>query len=128
MIVVDVNVLVHLHLRGTSTVAAEALLESDSDWVAPVLWRSEFRNTLGTHLRCGGLTLEQALWIQDEAEDLMSGAEYDVDSATVLRLAQSSGCSAYDCEYVALARRLGTRLVTSDRQLLRTFPGVATPL
>jgi predicted nucleic acid-binding protein len=42
-----------------------------------------------------------------------------------LRLAARSGCSADDCECVALADDLGTRLVTTDRQLLRAFPAVA---
>jgi predicted nucleic acid-binding protein len=128
VIVVDTNVLVHLHLSGDGRVAAEALLVSDPEWVAPALWRSEFRNALATQLRRGALTLDQALLVQAEAEGLMSGGEYDVDSDTVLRLADSSGCSAYDCEYVALAKRLGCRLVTRDEQVLRAFSDVATAL
>jgi predicted nucleic acid-binding protein len=128
MIVVDANVLVHFYRPGEHTSAAVSLLQDDHDWVAPVLWRSEFRSTLATHVRRGGLTLNVALRIQDEAEDLMSGGEYDVDSDAVLRLAESSGCSAYDCEYVALAKRLGVRLVTRDKQVLSAFPEVATAL
>ena len=128
MIVVDANVLVHLHLPGKDRAVAEALLESDPDWVAPVLWRSEFRNALATHLRRAGLTLDQALRVQGEAEDLMSGGEYDVDSDAVLRLAEGSGCSAYDCEYIALAKKLGVRLVTRDEKVLCAFPDVATAL
>jgi predicted nucleic acid-binding protein len=56
----------------------------------------------------------------------MAGGEHHVTSEAVLRLAMSSGCSAYDCEFVALAQDLGARLVTSDTELLRAFPGVAT--
>jgi predicted nucleic acid-binding protein len=118
----------HLHLSDEGRLAAEALLLSDSEWAAPVLWRSEFRNALATHLRGGVLTLDQALLVQGEAEDFMSGSEYDIDSDTVLRLAESSGCSAYDCEYVALAKRLGCRLVTRDKQVLRAFPDIASAL
>ena len=110
MIVVDANVLVQLYRMGEHTAPAVALLGEEPDWGAPVLWRSEFRNALATHMRCGGLTLGLALRIQDEAEALMSGGEYDVDSNTVLRLAESSGCSAYDCEYVALAQKLGVQI------------------
>lgn len=46
MIVVDSNVLAYLYLPGEYSTAAEALLEQDSDWAAPILWRSEFRNIL----------------------------------------------------------------------------------
>ncbi len=39
----------------------------------------------------------------------------------MLRLAASSGCSAYDCEFVALAHELGVSLVTEDRRIRRSF-------
>ena len=51
-----------------------------------------------------------------------------VDSADVFRLVEASDCSAYDCEFVAAALALQTRLITSDRQLLRAFPTLASPL
>ena len=128
MIVVDANVVVCFYRPGEHTGAASALLKSDSEWVAPMLWRSEFRNTLATYVRHGEMSLDQAIRIQDEAEALMNGSEYEVESIAVLRLAESSGCSAYDCEYVALAKNLGVRLFTMDRQVLRAFPEVATGL
>ena len=46
MIVVDTNVLAYLYLPGEHSAIAEALLERDHEWAAPVLWRSEFRNIL----------------------------------------------------------------------------------
>jgi len=52
----------------------------------------------------------------------MSRAEYGVESHAVLTLALDSGCSAYDCEYVALADALGVPLVTFDAEILRAFP------
>ena len=72
--------------------------------------------------------MEEARSIQSEAEDLMSGAEFEVDSRGVLGLVRESDCSAYDCEYVALAMQLGIRLVTMDGKVLRAFPDVAVPL
>lgn len=51
-----------------------------------------------------------------------------VVSSDVLRLAARSGCSAYDCEFVALAKELGIALVTVDREVLRESPGVAVRL
>ena len=37
-------------------------------------------------------------------------------------LVASSDCSAYDCEFIALAQEHRVPLVTMDRQLLRDFP------
>lgn len=128
MIVVDSNVLAYLYLPGEYTAVAEALMEHDPDWAAPVLWRSEFRNILAGYMRRGKLTLEQAHALQSEAEDLLNGAEYEVDSRSVLELVRDSECSAYDCEFVALAMKLGTKLVTMDGKVLRSFPGIAVAL
>ena len=128
MIVVDTNILAYLYLPGEFTEAAEALLESDPDWAAPVLWRSEFRNILAGYVRRGSLGFDQALAIQEEAESLLTGAEYEVDSRSVMLLVKDSDCSAYDCEFVALARQLGTSLVTMDGNLLRAFSQIARAL
>ncbi|OQX16017.1 MAG: VapC toxin family PIN domain ribonuclease [Desulfobulbaceae bacterium A2] len=128
MIVVDTNVLAYLYLPGEYTAAAEALLEHHPDWAAPLLWRSEFRNILTGFLRRGQLTFVQVQDLQGEAEDLLRGAEYEIDSRSVLELVRDSQCSAYDCEFVALAMTLGTKLMTMDGKLLRSFPDVAVAL
>lgn len=128
MIVVDSNVLAYLYLPGEFTTAAERLLESDPDWHAPILWRSEFRNILAGCLRRGTLTLEQALAIQRESESLLDGAEHELDSRRMLELVRGCDCSAYDCEFIALAEMLGTRLVTMDGKLRKAFPNIAKPL
>ena len=128
MIVVDTNVLAYLYLPGEHTASAEALLEHEPDWAAPVLWRSEFRNILAGYMRRGSLTLEQACGLQREAESLLAGSEFEVDSLGVLELVRDSDCSAYDCEFISLALRLETRLVTMDKKLLRAFPKRAVAL
>ena len=128
MIVVDSNVLAYLYLPGQHTRHAEALLERDPQWAAPLLWRSEFRNILAGYLRREAITFKQACSLQHEAEDLLAGSEYAVDSDAVLKLVRDSDCSAYDCEFIALAIQLGTRLVTADKKLLRAFPEVAEAL
>ena len=122
MIVVDSNVLAYLYLPGERTADAEALLEQDPEWAAPVLWRSEFRNILAGYTRRKTLTFEQACSLQSEAEDLLSGAEFEVDSRAVLELVRDSDCSAYDCEFIALAIKLDTKLVTADKKVLTAFP------
>lgn len=128
MIVVDTNVIAYLLLPGNHTTAAEKLLRNDPDWVAPLLWRSEFRNVLTVYLRRDMLSLSETLVMMEQAERLMKGGEFTVNSARVLNLAASSNCSAYDCEFVSLAQELGTSLITSDRKLLAAFPDVCRAL
>ncbi len=128
MIVVDSNVVAYLYLPGEHTAKAEALLEQDPEWAAPVLWRSEFRNILAGCLRRRTLTIDQACELQSEAEDLLAGSEFEVDSKAVLELVRDSDCSAYDCEFIALANRLQVKLVTMDAKLLKAFPGRAVSL
>ncbi|MBM3345149.1 MAG: type II toxin-antitoxin system VapC family toxin [Betaproteobacteria bacterium] len=128
MIVVDTNVIAYLYLPGDHTAKAEALLDRDADWAAPRLWRSEFRNILTGCMRRGQLTFEQAQRLQAEAENLLADNEDDVDSTRVLQLARDSDCSAYDCEFVALAQQLGVSLFTVDTKILRAFPAHAVSL
>jgi predicted nucleic acid-binding protein len=128
MIVVDSNVLAYLYLPGEYTAAAEALLEQDSDWAAPILWRSEFRNILAGYMRRKAITFEQTYSLQREAESLLEGAEFEVETLAVLELVRDSDCSACDCEFIALAVRLDTIMVTMDKKLLRAFPKRAIAL
>lgn len=128
MIVVDSNVLAYLYLPGEYTPAAEALLERDPNWASPILWRSEFRNILAGYLRRKDISFEQAVSMQNEAESLLAGCEFEVESRTVLELVRDRDCSAYDCEFIALAMKLDTTLVTMDKKLLRAFPSRAVPL
>ena len=128
MIVVDTNVLAYLLIEGEWTARARSARLKDPAWVAPALWRSEFRNVLTLHQRHGGLPRAKALLLMGEAEGLLGAEDFQVDSARVLDLAAASGCTAYDCEFAALAEELQVPLVTSDRDLLKAFPALAVPL
>ena len=128
MIVVDANLLVYFYLRSEQSDLADKAFLKDPDWVAPLLWRSEFLSVLTACLRKGTLNLEAAIEIAGEAELLMEGGEFSVGSLDVLKLAAQSRCSAYDCEFVALARELNIPLVTTDKQILSDFPDTAMSL
>ena len=127
MIVVDANVLIYLWLRESYADVAEALLSTDSQWIAPLIWRSEFRNVVVGAVRRKNISRETALAALDGAERQMDGNEQMVDSRVVFRLAMQSGCTAYDCEYVALAEATGVPLITNDSQILKEFPSIARP-
>ena len=128
MIVVDSSVLAYLLLPSDFRPAAEALLRAEPDWTAPPLWRSEFRNLLAGYLRRGTLSFEKVIAVQLEAEELLADGEYSVESPAVMQLARESCCSAYDCEFVALAVKLNTMVVTLDKQILSEFPKRAVSL
>lgn len=125
MIVVDTNAVVHLLLGGDRTESARQAFQRDPEWAAPILWRSEFRSVLSLLIRRRALALSSALEAAREAEGLLAGREFNVETQTVLELAKESGCTTYDCEFVALAQDLGLQLVTSDREILAAFPALA---
>ena len=128
MIVADTNVLAYLLLPYEVSPQADALFKRDPEWAVPVLWRSEFRNLLAGYLRRKALTFDDILRVQSEAESLVAGNEHEVDSRRVLELVRDSQCSAYDCEFVALAARLGAKVVTLDAKVLKAFPQHAVAL
>lgn len=128
MIVADTNIISYLFLPTIYSDKSSQLYRIDPDWAAPELWRSEFRNVLALYLRQNILSLTEALALQDEAESLMADREFILPSVAVMNLVASSTCSAYDCEFVALARQLSVKLVTQDKKLLREFPETALSL
>jgi predicted nucleic acid-binding protein len=128
LIVADTNLIAYFLIKGPHTREAESVYNKDSKWIAPLLWRSEFRNLLILSLRRGILSLEEAIDLMGQAETLMGGHEHQIVSWRILRLAANSGCSAYDCEFAALALHLGIPLVTSDGALLANFKSVAVSM
>jgi len=128
LIVVDTNVLCYLALPGESSELAHRLYARDPQWCAPLLWIAELRNVLAGQVRRKSVTLETAVVIALRLETVMRGREFKVRSDDVLSLASRSGCTAYDCEFVALAKELRVALVTSDKQVLTAFPDVARSL
>jgi predicted nucleic acid-binding protein len=115
----------YLLIEGEHTAQAELVWTKDSAWVAPKLWRSEFRSIVALYLRQGYMSLEDAQQLVNEAEALMQGKKYEITSEQVLTLVSKSHCSAYDCEFVAIAKALNVPLTTSDRKILTEFSDVA---
>ena len=125
MIVADTNLLAHLFLPGDARELADAVFEAEPIWSAPLLWRSEFRNILTRYMRHRNLALMQALQTMKQVQDLLHSNEYSVSSNHVLEITATSQLSAYDAEFVALARQLDIPLVTFDTALPRACPECA---
>lgn len=124
MIVADTNLILYLHINGDLSPVALRVLQKDSHWITPPLWQSEFRNALAGYMR-RGMSLEMAQEIMEDTLHVMEERQVIPDSNRVLALAANSACTAYDCEFVALAEQLGIPLVTADKQLIKAFPTIA---
>ena len=85
-------------------------------------WRSEFVSVLSLYIRKKYLTVQQAKFLIQQAENMMVDSEYEVNSGKVLELVNQSKCSSYDCEYIALAEDINVPLVTRDKRIIREFP------
>jgi predicted nucleic acid-binding protein len=83
---------------------------------------------LSQYLRKDFLALDEVILILQQAEEILSGNEYEVSSSQIMQLVNSSRCSAYDCEFVALAQYLNVPLITADKQIIREFPQIALSL
>jgi predicted nucleic acid-binding protein len=79
-------------------------------------------------MRKRGITIHAAQEIVRRAEGSLEHNEFAVSSEAVLELVARSNCTAYDCEFVALAHAEGVQLVTTDRKILHEFPDVAISL
>ncbi len=128
MIVVDTNIIAYLFISGEYSKHAENVLLEDPQWAAPLLWRSELRSVLSQYIKKEFLSLADAVDIMENASQLMENNEYDVNSRLVLTLAEQSSLSAYDCEFIALARDLNVKFVTADQKIAEIFPELTFPL
>ncbi|MDE0510754.1 MAG: type II toxin-antitoxin system VapC family toxin [Gammaproteobacteria bacterium] len=128
MIVADTNIISYFLLPTSYSDAADKLYRLEPHWVAPILWKSEFRSVLALYLRKKLISFEQALQLQESAESIMLNNEFDIASSQVLKFVERSACSSYDCEFVALAEHLNCLLVTEDKKIHESFPSIAVSI
>ena len=83
---------------------------------------------LAGYLRHKTLTESEANTAYLNVQKDLGANEYSVPTERIIKLVLASDCSAYDCEYVALAQDLGVPLVTADKQVLKAFPKIAVSM
>ena len=125
MIVVDTNVIAHYFLRGDNDQAVIDVMQKDSEWVAPSLWRSEARNVVMIMHVHGKEDLYELMNRLAMAETHLRTRTIQVRSENVLPIAKESGLTAYDAEFVSAAIELDCKLVTMDRKILSSYPQIA---
>ena len=128
MIVVDTNVMTHLLMGGEGGADAALLFEQDPEWTAPVILMSELRDVLLGFVRHGALVSDQAKAMSDDAAEILGDRTVTVAGDQVFDVALECGLTAYDAEFVALARTLGVPLVTLDGAILQGAADVAVSL
>ena len=128
MIVVDTNVMTHLLMGGEDGPAAALLLRQDPEWAAPAILMSELRNVLLGYVRRGVLVPDQAKAMTDDAAVILGDRLATVSGDQVFDIALECNLTAYDAEFVALARTLRVPLATLDNAILRGAPDVAVSL
>ncbi len=128
MIVADANLVAYYYLPGPLQVSAQAVLAKDPAWFVPPLMLSEFRSILSGYIHRKQIMLQDAADLAARVEITFRERIRPVPSRLVLELSRTSGCSTYDCEYVALASLLSAPLVTQDQKILRAYPKIAVAL
>ena len=128
MIVVDTNVMVYLLTGVGPGKEAARLLANDPEWAAPPILLSELQNVMVGLMRRRQIGLRDAEDICRDARAVLGDRTPSVPTPPVLETAIEGRMSAYDAEFVVLARQLGIPLVTADRAILEGAPDVAVPL
>jgi predicted nucleic acid-binding protein len=99
--------------------------ELDPAWEVPVLWKSEFLNVVALYFRKKLITYQQAVQSIEYAEKLVNHHEHVISPVMTMEVIAGSACTAYDCEFVALAKSLETKFVTFDKQVIKDFSEIA---
>ena len=86
---------------------------------------SELTNVLLGFVRRDSVTPDQAKAMCDDAAAVLGPRVVTVSAERVLDAALECGLSAYDAEFVVVARELGVRLATGDGATLRGAGDVA---
>ena len=128
MIVADANVVAALYFDSAATADARSLLDLDGDWVVPDLWRHEMLNIAANYAKFAqsGLAGVTAAW--EHADAMFGPRQRAVNMSAALALALKLRLSAYDAQYLALAKELDVPLVSLDKKLCAAAPTIALSL
>ena len=122
MIVVDANIIVYRVIVGEKTTLARQVERLDSVWVVPLLCKHELANVLLQQMNRNRVSSEEIPSVWADFEAIIGDNEHEVPMSSVVLLAHERGITTYDAQYVWLARKLGTELVTEDKKLRSRCP------
>jgi len=128
MQVIDTNIVAYLLLQGDRTAEARSLFARDPDWHSDAFVLVEFCNVLATMVRTRLLPAARARGALSKAEQILEPRLHPAAHDASLAAAAEFGVSVYDARFLAVARALGTQLVTQDRKLRRAAPAFTQSL
>lgn len=129
MIVVDCTVVADFFIGNPEMQGSvQTLLEMDSDWIAPVLWRYEFGHVLLKEVRGGRMTVELMDRFLEAAEQLITESVIDFNPSEIAALSHARDLSFYDASYVWLGKSRGVPFYTRDGKLARKCEDLVQPM
>jgi len=128
VIVVDSNIIAARNLTSALTPQAKQVEHKDPVWIVPCLWRYEFQNILASAIKAKQITLEQALNVWQKVSGILMENESEPPAARVIELVAHYGITAYDGQFIALARDMDILCVTEDQELQGKFPGIVVSM
>jgi predicted nucleic acid-binding protein len=125
VIVADTNVIAQLFFPGPNSKVVAELYLLDQEWLVPAFWITEFRNVATKFYRMNVVPMDAVHEATLKAEQMLESLDFNLSSKSIYKLIETTRCSAYDCEFVALAIDFDIRLLTYHKQILNTFPEIA---
>lgn len=134
VVVVDASVAAKWLVEEADSVVAVTLLDGTFDLYAPRLLASEVGNMLWRRARSGLIDDSKAARLAATLIDIpLRWRDDEWTCVEAVRIANELGHPVYDCMYLALALRIGTKVVTADKRFvsaveLTTYEPIVVPL
>lgn len=125
MIVADTCLIFHLFNETPLTFQAQKVLEKDSQFILPPLWKEEYANVLAKLARKENRNISEVTNHYNYTLNELQTCEIFVETVQALEIAVKFKISVYDAHFVALAIEYDTILVTEDKEVLKKCPKLA---
>lgn len=125
MIIADTCLIFHLFNETSLTFSAQEILDKDSCWIFPPLWKEEYANVLSKLIRKEHRALDEVVDHFNYVLEELKPSEVIVDIRNALEISIEHKISVYDAHFIALAKDYNTILVTEDREILKNCPNIS---
>jgi len=125
MIVVDTCIIVYLFNESDFTLQASHILDIDSEWIFPPIWREEYANVIVKMAKSQNVSEAAVLNHFQKTIDQLEPNERSIDIIDAIKTAFKMNISVYDAHFVSLAKEMEAILITEDRELIKKCPGIA---